>query len=159
MNIMPTTLERDAERHAEFVVKHVPQAKAWHDPVRQAAWYISHGFAMAVADIDTREIVSLVTARPVERPGIGTIPFYFNEGGTNLHVDLLLDIAPDNRSLMAVKLFLQMRFPQCTTIAYFRHFEEKLHVSHLPQFWKYYDRIKRTKRRKKVRHETVEETK
>jgi hypothetical protein len=136
-------------RHAEFVVKHVPEAKAWQEPVAQAAWYIGHGFAMAVHDADTGEIVSLVTARPVERPGIGTIPYYFNEGGKSLHVDLLLDIAPDNRSLIAVKLFLQLRFPQCTTVAYFRHFEEKLHVYRLPEFWDHYDKIKRIKGRKK----------
>jgi hypothetical protein len=147
--MIPTTLQEDAERYAEFILEHVPQAKTWKDPVRQAAWYISYGFAAAVCDADTGKIVSLVTARPVERPGIGAIPYYFNENGKCLHVDLLLDISPDKRSLMVVKKFLQWRFPQCTTIACFRHFEEKIHVYRLPDFWKSYDKIRRVERRKK----------
>ena len=150
MKIMPTTLKNDAEAYAKFFVDNVPQAKAWVDPVGQAAWYISHGFACAVRDGED-EIVSLVTSRPVERPGLGVIPYYFNEGGTTLHVDMLLDISPDQRSLMVIKLFLQWRFPQCTVVEYFRHFEEKLHVYKLPEFWAYYDRIKRIKDRRKVR--------
>ena len=151
MTAMPTTLKQDAERYAAFFADNVPQAKAWVDPVGQAAWYISHGFACAVHDADTGEIVSLVTARPVERPGLGIIPYYFNEGGTTLHVDMFLDTTPDSRSLQVIKLFLQMRFQQCTVVEYFRHFEEKLHVHKLPEFWDHYDKIKRIKDRRKVK--------
>lgn len=158
MKAMPTTLREDAEKFAAFIVENYPDAKEWHDPVRQAAWYISYGFVAAVNN-ESNEIVALLAARPVERPGLGVLPFYFNEGGTCLHVDLWCDVSGDDRARLRLKEFAQLRWPQCTTIAMFRHYEGNLRIYTLSKFWRSFEKIKRVKRKKKEqRHETVETT-
>jgi hypothetical protein len=50
MTAMPTTLEKDAEKFAEFIIKNYPDAKEWQEPVAQAAWYINFGLIAAVLD-------------------------------------------------------------------------------------------------------------
>ncbi len=144
----PTTLQEDAEKFAAFIVANYPDAKDWTDPVRQAAWYIGHGFVAVVCN-DDGEIVALVAARPVDRPGIGVLPAYFNENGTCMHCDLLIDISHDTRALIVLKMFCQLRFPKCTTISMFRHFEEHIRVYSLDKFWHSFAKIKKVRRKKK----------
>ena len=98
---MPTTLRQDAEKFAEFIVNNYPDAKEWHDPVAKAAWYISLAFVAVVLG-DDGEIMALLAARPVERPGLGVLPYYFNEAGTCLHVDLWIDISGDDRARLVL---------------------------------------------------------
>lgn len=147
MTTMPTTLREDAEKFAAFIVANYPDAKEWTHPVEQAAWYINYGFIAAVLD-DDREIVAILAARPVERPGLGVLPYYFNENGTCMHVDLLVDISPGKRALDVLKAFCQVRWPQCKTIAMFRHYETNLRCYTLSKFWKSFELIKRVKRKK-----------
>jgi hypothetical protein len=146
--MMPTTLKQDAEKFAAFIVENYPDAKQWDDPVMKAAWYISRGFA-AVVCCEAGHIVALLAARPVERPGLGVLPYYFNEGGCCLHVDLWIDVSGDDRARLALKAFAKVRWPGCTTITMFRHFEGKMNVYRLDKFWRSFEKIKRVKRKKK----------
>jgi hypothetical protein len=151
MTVMPTTLREDAEKFAQFIVANYPDAKEWTDPVRQAAWYISYGFVASVIN-DDGEIVALLAARPVERPGLGVLPYYFNEHGTNLHVDMLIDISTDKKAMSVLEAFAKLRWPQCTTIAMFRHYEEHLCTYSLKKFWPRFHKLKRIQKKK---NETV----
>jgi hypothetical protein len=154
----PSTLQQDAEKFAAFIVANYPGAKQWEDPVRQAAWYIAHAFVAVVTDED-EEIVALCAARPVERPGIGVLPWYYNPTGKCLHVDLWIDISGNDRARVALRTFFQWRFPQCTTIAMFRHFEEGLRTYDIERFWKHFEKLKRVKRKKKEnKHEPATTT-
>ena len=73
-----------------------------------------------------------------------------------MHVDLWCDVSGDDRALTGIKIVLSgLRFPQCTTIAMFRHFEGKLNTYDIQKFWRSFEKIKRVKRRKKEKqHET-----
>jgi hypothetical protein len=142
------TLLADAKRFAEFILQNYPGAKEWIDPVQQTAWYISHCFVAAVLG-DDGEIVALGSARPVERPGLGVLPFYFNEGGKCLHIDLWIDNSGDEKACRALSNICKMRFPQCKVVTMFRHFEGQLHVYEINRFWKSLEKIKSVKRRKK----------
>jgi hypothetical protein len=152
---MMTTLQQDAERFAAFILENYPDAKQWDDPVMKAAWYISHGFVAVVCG-EKGEIVALLAARPVERPGIGVLPYYYNEHGTCLHVDLWCDVSGDDRARLRLKEFALLRYPRCTTIAMFRHFEGKMNVYSLDKFWRSFEKIKRMRRKKK--HEAITTT-
>jgi hypothetical protein len=145
---MKTTLEQDAERFAVFLKEHYPEAKTWEDPVNYCAWYIGHGFIAAVCD-ERGEIVALGAARPVERPGMGVLPAYFNDKGTCLHIDILVDTLSDNRALIALREFTKVRWPQCKTMAMFRHFESHIRVHPIEKGWRWLERIKRKKKEKK----------
>jgi hypothetical protein len=144
----PTTLQEDAEKFAAFILANYPDAKEWTQPVAKAAWYISHGF-IAVACCECGRIVALVAARPVDRPGIGVLPYYYNEHGTCMHVDLLLDISEDKRAMNVLEIFFRMRFPQCTMISMFRHFEEHIRVYEIQKFWRSFHKLKRRKKKEK----------
>ena len=144
----PTTLQQDAEKFADFIVNNYPDAKEWHDPVAKAAWYISLAFVAVVLG-DDGEIVALCAARPVDRPGIGVLPYYYNEHGRDMHVDLWCDVSGDDRARQVLKLFFQMRFPQCTTISMFRHFEGKLNTYDIKCFWRSFEKIRHVKRKRK----------
>jgi hypothetical protein len=145
--MIPTTLQEDAQKYAQFILENYPDAKQWHEPVMKAAWYISHGFAATVTGYDG-EIVALLAARSVERPGLGVLPYYYNENGTCLHVDLWCDVSGDDRARLALKAFALLRWPQVKTIAMFRHFEESIRVYTLSKFWKSFEKIKRVRRKK-----------
>jgi hypothetical protein len=153
MNTMPTTLREDAEKFAQFIVENYPDAKQWHEPVQKAAWYIAHAFVASVLG-DEGEIVALCAARPVDRPGIGVLPYYYNDAGRDLHVDLWCDVSEDDRARQVLKLFFQWRFPQCTTITMFRHFEEHLRTYPIKKFWRSFEKIRHVKRKRKT-HELV----
>ena len=89
---MNAVLQKDAEKFADFIQEHYPDAQSWKDPIGYCAWYISHFFIAAVC-CEYGHIVAIGAARPVDRPGMGVLPAYFNEKGTCLHVDLLMDIS------------------------------------------------------------------
>ena len=95
---------------ADFIVNNYPDAKQWHDPVAKAAWYISHAFVAVVLG-DEGEIVALVAARPVERPGLGVLPYYFNEGGRVMHVDLWVDISRGRPRAAGAETVLSIPLP------------------------------------------------
>jgi hypothetical protein len=151
--MIPTTLQEDAQKYAQFILENYPDAKQWHEPVMKAAWYISHGFAAAVTGYDG-EIVALLAARSVERPGLGVLPYYYNEHGKCLHVDLWCDVSGDDRARLALKAFALLRWPQCKTITMFRHFEESIRVYTLSKFWKSFEKIRKIKRKRK-QHEAA----
>jgi hypothetical protein len=149
---MNNAFEQDAERFSEFLQVHYKDARTWKDPVGYCRWYMGHGFIAAVLDSDTGEITALASARPVERPGIGILPFYFNEGGKCLHIDILVDLSPDIRAILVFREICKLRFPQCRSVTMFRHFEEKLHVYEINKFWRYLEKLKKihTKEREKL---------
>ena len=45
--MMPTTLQR-TPKSLRSLSWRIPDAKEWNEPVKKAAWYISHGFVAAV---------------------------------------------------------------------------------------------------------------
>jgi hypothetical protein len=146
---MKDTLQQDAERFAQFIVANYPDSRQWADPTGYCAWYIGHGFVAVVIDEDGK-IVALGSARPVERPGMGVLPFYYNEEGTCLHIDLLIDVNKDSKSIIALREICRRRFPQCNTVTMFRHFEESIHVYPINKFWRSLEKIKRTKKEKQT---------
>lgn len=153
---MNATLKEDAENFAEFILAHYPDARTWADPVNYCAWYISHFFIAAVCDEETRRIVAIGAARPVDRPGMGVLPIYYNKEGTCLHIDLLIDVSRDNRAMIALREICKARFPQCKTVTMFRHFESALHVYPIERFWRSLEKIKKLQRKKEKQHEQVE---
>ena len=151
---MTAILQRDAEKTAEFITSHYPTALKWNDPIGYCAWYISHGFIAVVSD-DEGRILAVGAARPVDRPGMGVLPAYFNQHGTNLHIDLLVDVTNDLRAIRAFRDMCKMRFPQCKTVAMFRHFETAIHVYEIDKFWRSLEKMRRITMKEK-RHELVE---
>jgi hypothetical protein len=148
---MPFALRRDAMRFAEFVAKNYKDANQWPDLLGMMAWYIGHGFAAVVVD-ESGEIVALGSGRPVDRPGMGCLPYYFNAGGTCLHIDLLIDKSEDERACLALRGICQALFPQCKTVTMFRHYEGKLHVYPIAKFWRSFEKIRGAKRMKEKRY-------
>ena len=142
------SLQQDAESFAEFIAENYADANRWNDLPAMTRWYISHGF-MAVVCCQHGHIVALGSARPVERPGLGVIPYYFNEGGTCLHIDMWIDNSGDEQACLALRDICKMRFPQAKTVTMFRHFEGKLHVYPVGRFWKSLEKIKSVKRKRK----------
>jgi hypothetical protein len=139
----------DAEKFSRFILENYPEARnGWEDPLGLVAWYINYGFIVVVLD-DDGEIVSLCSGRPVDRPGMGCLPYYFNARGTNLHVDLWIDISGDDRARVSLMKFARVRFPRVTTIAMFRHHEGTLHVYPIERFWKGFEKLRGVKRKRK----------
>ena len=147
---MNDALKYEAERIAEFVQEHYPPAMTWEDPVGYCAWFLSHGFMTRLEDAD-KNVVAVGAGRPVDRPGMGVLDGYFNEGGTCLHIDLLIDKTDDRRGTHIIRQICKMRFPQCTTVTMFRGFEQKMHVYPLDKLFRRGELIKR----KAKQHETV----
>jgi hypothetical protein len=83
---------------------------------------------------------------------MGVLPAYFNEHGTCLHVDLLVDISPDLRAIKCFRDICTLRFPQCKTVAMFRHFETHIRVYDIEKFWKGLEKLKRIATKEK-KHE------
>jgi hypothetical protein len=150
-----TPLQRDAEKFAQFIVENYPDAKEWDEPVMKAAWYISYGFIAVCCD-QGGEIVALVAARPTERPGFGVLPYYFNDQGTCLHIDMWIDVSPDERAMNVFRAFLELRFPQYTTLTMFRHFEEHIRIYPKAKFWRHMEKFKYLHNKKEKAHEPVE---
>jgi hypothetical protein len=150
---MKNVLREDAEQFAQFIQKHYPEAQSWKDPIGYCAWYISHFFIAAVCDEDTKEIIAIGAARPVDRPGMGVLPCYFNEKGTCLHIDLLVDVSPNLNPIIAFREMCKMRFPQCKTVAMFRHYESNIRVYPIDKFWRSLEKIKKTKVKKEYQNE------
>jgi hypothetical protein len=149
---MNPVLQRDAEKFAAFILEHCPETQTWKDPVGFCAWYISHGFIVAVTDGD--QIVAIAAGRPVDRPGMGVLSAYYNEFGSCLHIDLLVDITDDNRAINALCDFCKGRFPHCKVISLFKHFEEHIRVYSMAKFFRSLKKIRR--RKKEQTHELVE---
>lgn len=140
---MNDMLHQDAERFAEFLVEHYVPAREWCDPVGYCAWYIANGFIAVVID-DDKKIVAICAIRPVDRPGLGVLPYYFNEDGSCLHIDLLVDCTDDLRAIKVFRLFFGMRFGSRETVTMFRHTEEAMRVYSYGAFW---DKLSSVKKR------------
>jgi hypothetical protein len=144
---MNETLKHDAEKFAQFLTAQYPPAREWCDPVGYCAWNISKGY-IAAAVAESGEIVGICAMRPVERPGLGVLPFYSNENGTCLHVDLLVDISGDLRAITAFRKLFGIRFGPRKTVTMFRHTETALKVYPYHKFWANISRIKKVKMKK-----------
>jgi len=141
---MNDTLQEDAERFAEFILAHYPPARTWDDPVSYCAWHIGHAFIAAVTD-DDHEIVAIASARPVDRPGMGVLPAYFNEWGECLHIDLLIDTTDDRRAVLCLREMAKRRFPHCKVAAMFRHFEGNIKVYPIEKLYRSLEKIPKEK--------------
>jgi hypothetical protein len=146
----------DAERFSAFMTKHYPPAREWEDPVGYCAWYISKGYTAVVVDEDGEKIVAMCAMRPVDRPGFGVLPFYFNEEGKSLHIDLLIDTLADERAIMAFRQLFWMRFGKRKTVAMFRGPEESIHVYDYAKFWRHLTKMKRARIKKKENRNGIE---
>ena len=58
---------------------------------------------------------------------------------------------PDNRAIIALKEIAKVRFPKCTTVSMFRHFESQMAVYPAKKFWRNLEKIKK----KEKQHELV----
>ena len=139
----------DAKRFCKFLLEHYEPARTWVDPLGYCCWNMSHGFMAAVMGEDGN-IVALGVARPVDRPGFGTLPFYANEQGRNLHIDLLVDIGDGTESIFAMRDLIFARFGPRDTVAMFRHGESDTALKVYPwdKYWRNVARIRRAKRKK-----------
>jgi hypothetical protein len=147
---MNDILTEDAKAFAGFLVEHYPPAREWCDPVGYCAWNISKGFIAAAVDGD--RIVAMCAMRPVDRPGLGVLPYYYNEGGSCLHIDLLVDHSPDLRAITSFRTLFGLRFGPRKTVAMFRHHEESLHVYSYPKFWNKLASVKKRQMKKENKH-------
>ena len=151
---MNTKLYQDAGKFCQFMLEHYEPARSWVDPFGYCIWNMSHGFMAAVVDEDDK-VVALGVARPVDRPGFGVLPFYANEQGRNLHIDLLVDIGDSTESIFAMRDLIFARFGPRETVAMFRHGESDtaLKVYEWRRFWNNVARIKRAKLKKEKEYE------
>jgi hypothetical protein len=110
----------------------------------------------AVVDEDEK-VVALGVARPVDRPGFGVLPFYANEGGRSLHIDLLVDISDTTESIFVMRDLIFARFGPRETVAMFRHGESDtaLKVYRWDRYWQNISRIKRVKMKKEKEYGTA----
>jgi hypothetical protein len=149
-------LKSDAEQFAAFLVEHYEPARTWCDPVGYCAWNISKGYIAVVVDDENGngEIVAMCAMRPVDRPGFGVLPFYSNDKGKCLHIDLLVDISDDLRAITAFRCLFWYRFGPRETITLFRGNEQSIHCYPYNKFWHAIARIKKVERKKENRHGT-----
>jgi hypothetical protein len=153
---MNDKLMEDAKRFSGFMLKEYPCAREWEDPVGYCAWYISKGYTAVVVDEDGEKIVAMCAMRPVDRPGFGVLPFYFNEQGKSLHIDLLIDTLDDDRAIMAFRNLFYMRFGKRETVTLFRGTEESIHVYSWKTFWRHLTKMKRARIKKKENRNGIE---
>lgn len=126
---------------ADFVVEHYPPARTWEDPVQYCAWFVNRKFLATVRDPDTDEILAVGAARPIERPGLGILPGYYNEGGKCLHIDLLIDITDSKMGIFVLRELCRLRFPQCTVVCMFRHEGKHMRVYPLEKLFRRGERL------------------
>jgi hypothetical protein len=148
---MNDILREDAEKFAGFLVEHYPPALEWCDPVGYCAWNIAKGF-IAAAINDDGKIVAMCAMRPVDRPGLGVLPYYYNHDGSNLHIDLLVDETSDERAIASFRALFGLRFGPRKTVAMFRHHEESLHVYSYTKFWNKLASVKKRQMKKDNKH-------
>ncbi len=144
----------DAQKFCEFLVENYAPARDWEDPFGYCCWNMAHGFMAAVVGEDGN-VVALGVARPVDRPGFGCLPYYFNENGRSLHIDLLLDISDDTRAIFALRDITMRRFGPRDTVAMFRHGDENIRVYPYYRFWENVARLKRARMKKEKKHESA----
>lgn len=150
------TLDRDAEKFCAFLKEHYVPAKSWVDPLGYCLWNMSHGFMASVIGEDDK-VIAMGVARPVDRPGFGCLPFYFNANGKNLHMDLLVDISDDTKAILALRAFTMQRFGPRETVAMFRHSDENIRIYPYDKFWKNLLRLKRAQMKKEKKYGTERE--
>ncbi len=144
----------DAERFGAFLLEEYPRAREWEDPVGFCAWYIGMGYIAVV--VDDQKIVAMCAMRPVDRPGFGVLPYYYNEQGRSIHIDLLIDTLDDERAIMAFRNLFWMRFGRRETVALFRGDETAIHVYDYAKFWRHLTKMKRAKIKKENRNGTIQ---
>jgi hypothetical protein len=140
---MNNPLKEDAEQFSEFLVQHYPPARGWCDPVGYCAWNIAKGFIAAAVSED-EDIVAICAIRPVDRPGLGVLPYYYNDGGSCLHVELLVDTSDDLRAIASFRELFGRRFGPRQTVTMFRRTEEAMRVYPYTKFW---DKLASVKKR------------
>ena len=124
--IMSVELLQKSAQAAAFLQEHYPPVFNWDDPIGTCAWYLSNGF-MAMMLRDDGSIAALASARPVDEPGDGAVPYRYNEKGACIFVDLLVS---ENVPL-AIKGFsfiMRKRFGTRKKVAFFRAPKEVLRV-------------------------------
>jgi hypothetical protein len=142
MNFIPLI---DIARFSEFIRANYKPSRAWADIEGYVAWYIGNGYIIAIND-EKNEVAAICAIRPVERPGLGVLPFYHNEHGACLHIDLLIDKTGSSLALFLFQQVFFARFGPREWVTMFRHHEEKLHVYPYHKFWKAWGRFRKSKR-------------
>ena len=125
-SIMSVELLQKSAQAAAFLQEHYPPVFNWDDPIGTCAWYLSNGF-MAMMLRDDGSIAALASARPVDKPGDGAVPYRYNDKGECIFVDLLVS---ENVPL-AIKGFsfiMRKRFGNRKKVAFFRAPKEVLRV-------------------------------
>jgi hypothetical protein len=151
MNI--PTLEFDAFRVADFILRNYEPARKWADPVGYCAWYVSQGFLAMVCN-DEGEIVAVVSMRPVMNPGDGAVPYRFDPEGTCIFIDLLI-VKNSPLSMAGLAYVFKARFGEREKVAYFRRSEERLRIHDYSVFFKNVTRMKSFSAQEMKRYEEI----
>ena len=129
---MSLELAEQSAKAAAFLMSHYPPAQRWDDPFGTCAWYLSHGF-MALMLRDDDSIAALASARPVEKPGDGAVPYRYDDKGDCIFVDLLVC----NKVPLAIAAFsviMRKRFGMRKNVSFFRAPKEMLRVHRYDTF-------------------------
>jgi hypothetical protein len=125
MKISPQLAVQSAQA-ARFILERYPPAHNWADPFGQCAWYLGKGFMAVMRDADG-SINAIGSARLVENPGDGAIPYHYDRDGDCIFIDLL--VAEDGSEAMKeLGEFICNLWGPRKTIAYFRDPEQTLRV-------------------------------
>lgn len=151
---MTQELQADVEKFARFIFENYPPSHHWEDLYGYCAWYISKGYIITLVG-NEGEIIALCAIRPVERPGLGCLPFYCNDYGDCLHIDLLIDNTTTPLAAMLLARAFEVRFGPRSWVTMFRHHEEKMHVYRYNKFWTSLSRFKRARNNRRKHHGTA----
>jgi hypothetical protein len=147
-------MRTEIQRLAQFILDNYPPAQKWTDVEGYCEWYVGKGYVITVIDDDDK-IAAMCAIRPVERPGLGCLPFYCNEYGACLHIDLLIDKTTHPLFACLLAHAFEMRFGRREWITLFRKHEEKMHVYRYDKFWKSLSRFKRAQKVEERKHEST----
>jgi hypothetical protein len=124
---MSPELVMQSVQAAKFILDRYPPARNWVNPVGTCAWYLGKGFMAVVHNGGDNTIAALGSARLVQNPGDGAIPYHYDRDGDCIFIDLL--VAEDGSEAMKdLGEFIYNLWGPRKKIAYFRDPEQKLRV-------------------------------
>ncbi len=126
--------QSDVQKFSAFISENYPPSHNWEDIEGYCRWYIGMGYIITL--VKDEKLVALCAIRPVERPGMGCLPFYANEQGSCLHIDLFINKTDSKTASQLLAYAFRARFGQREWVSLFRRHEEKLHVYSYQKFCK-----------------------
>ena len=109
-----------AKKSADFMIKHYPPVAEWADPIGWCAWYIDHGFMVALHREEDDSIIGMAAARPVNHELDGNTPYKHAAGGPCIFIDFLAIEGQDPLVLPTFARELRQRFGERKQVAWRR---------------------------------------